>query len=113
MYPAISDLTRPSRSRKQASGLSAEMRALIDEAAVLDADKEFQARRNREDAIRKQLKDKLGYGYHRGNRFDLEISAGTPQRRLDTEAIKVEMGQVFVAKYTKESQVRNMDFIPR
>ena len=82
---------------------------LIDEAAALDLDQDFQEKRRREDNLRKRLKDKLGVGRHLGKRYVLVISFGTPQDRVDLATLEADFGDL-VAKYRRPCPVRNMNF---
>lgn len=84
---------------------------LIDEAAELDADEAFQAKRKRYEGLREALKKRLGIGEHQGNLFLLSITWGTPQNKLDTEAIKADHSEEWIARYTKPVQTRAMNFV--
>lgn len=86
---------------------------LIDECAALDANEAFQVMRRREDALRKKLKDKLGVGQHAGNLYVLNISWGTPQQRMDVDAIKANESPTFVERYAVECPTRQMEFVRR
>jgi hypothetical protein len=113
MLTATEKSIHSARSRKGNDNLPPEVRALIDECGDLDADTDYQAKRKREEALRKKLKDKLGIGTHTGRRYVLLMSYGTPQQRRDTEALKAEMSEAFIVRYTRECPVRNMEFEAR
>jgi hypothetical protein len=112
MHTATTHVNRFPRRRKAEQALSAELRAMIDEAAKLDGDVDFQEQRRREDNLRKRLKDKLGTGTHEGDKFVLTVSLGTPQERVDLAALEADFPEL-VAKYRKPCAPRNMSFEKR